>query len=167
VYENNIGSTLDALRIAKREGAAFVFMSSYVYGAPEYLPIDEDHPVRAVNPYMGSKIAGEEICHSLCEALSMKLIILRGFSIYGDVRIPGRLISDLLASAREGGPLILNDPSPKRDHLYIKDFSALILKVIAQDPVKTGTYNVGYGSSRSNLAKPARRLRSNPLPPRH
>jgi nucleoside-diphosphate-sugar epimerase len=149
-YAHNIGSTLHALRIAGHCHGAFLFMSSYVYGQPRYLPIDEKHPVTAVNPYMGSKIIGEEICRQICDMEGIPAVILRGFNIFGDHYSPGRLISDLLEAVRQGKAIHLNDPAPLRDYLYIKDFIALIKKIIAQMPVRTGTYNVGYGQSYSN-----------------
>jgi nucleoside-diphosphate-sugar epimerase len=151
-YANNIGSTLQALKLSSHCHAAFLFMSSYVYGQPQYLPIDEKHPVKAVNPYMASKIIGEEMCRQICDIESIPAIILRGFNIFGDHYIPGRLISDLLNAARRGDAVHLNDPAPVRDYLYIKDFANLILKISLQrPPAGICTYNVGYGQSYSNL----------------
>jgi len=150
-YANNLESTLLALKIAHHSKSAFLFMSSYVYGKPKYIPIDEKHPVSYVNPYMGSKIVGEEICRQINNLFEIPLVILRGFNIYGDCRVRGRLIPDLLESVRNGMPMVVNDPVPKRDYLYIKDFNSLVIKIISQDPVKTGTYNVGYGHSYSNI----------------
>jgi nucleoside-diphosphate-sugar epimerase len=149
-YANNIGSTLRALQVAQGARAAFLFMSSYVYGPPRYLPIDEAHPVASVNPYMGSKIIGEELCRQICHTAGLPWIILRGFNIFGDQPVPGRLIPDLLDALRRGTPIILNDPVPLRDYLYIEDFITLILKIILQQPIMTGVYNVGYGQSYSN-----------------
>jgi nucleoside-diphosphate-sugar epimerase len=150
-YANNTNSTLQAVKIACKSNAVLLFMSSYIYGNPRYLPIDEKHPVAPTNPYMGSKITGEEICRQLSKVLKFPLIILRAFNIYGDFEIPGRLISDLLQAVRLGNSLVLNDPVPKRDYLYIKDFEALLTEIISNNPPKTGTYNVGYGQSYSNL----------------
>ena len=96
VYANNLNSTLIALNIARSTKANFVFMSSYVYGPPQYLPIDEAHPLYAVNPYMGSKIAGELICQQISKIYQIPLIILRSFNIYGHFITPGRFISDLV-----------------------------------------------------------------------
>ena len=109
-YANNTNSTLQAIKIACNCNAVLLFMSSYVYGNPRYLPIDEKHPVSSTNPYMGSKITGEEICRQLSHLLKFPLIILRVFNIYGDFEIPGRLISDLLQAVRLGNSLVLNDP---------------------------------------------------------
>jgi nucleoside-diphosphate-sugar epimerase len=151
-YANNIGSTLHALKIASNRRAHFLFMSSYVYGQPRYIPIDEKHPVEAANPYMASKIVGEEMCRRICGLEGIPAIILRGFNIFGEHCIPGRLISDLLDAIRGGVAIHLNDPAPVRDYLYIKDFTDLILKIVVRGlPEGICTYNVGYGQSYSNL----------------
>ena len=74
-YANNTNSTLQAIKIASNCNAVLLFMSSYIYGIPQYLPIDEKHPVSSINPYMGSKITGEEICRQLSDLLQIPLII--------------------------------------------------------------------------------------------
>ena len=151
VYANNLNSTLIALNIARSTKANFVFMSSYVYGPPQYLPIDEAHPLSAVNPYMGSKIAGELICQQISKIYQIPLIILRSFNIYGHFITPGRLISDLVEAAQHNNRLVLNDGTPKRDYLYIKDFHTLILRILSKETPNNGIFNVGYGKSYTNL----------------
>ncbi len=162
-YSNNLDSTLLALKIASRSKAAFLFMSSFVYGQPKYLPIDEKHPVSSINPYMGSKIAGEDVCRSISETLAIPLIILRGSNIFGNCNISGRLICGLLESARNGLPFVLNDPEPRRDYLYVKDFQSLVIKIVSAGLPEPGIYNVGYGKDYSNIevAEMARRLSGN------
>lgn len=148
-YHNNIGATLKALKIAQQSKASLIYMSSYVYGKPKYLPIDEKHPLAADNPYAESKILCEDICNKLMSVLP--IIILRGFNIYGDCHIPGRLIPDLLECVRKGRTIEINDPHPQRDYLYINDFHRLLSKIIMGDKNITGIFNVGYGRSYSNL----------------
>lgn len=149
-YSNNFSSTLAAAKIAFESKCALLFMSSYVYGNPEYLPIDEKHPVVPLNPYMGSKILGEDLCRQLNKFLGLPVVILRGFNIYGDWNSPGRLISDLISAARKGRPLLVKDPHPRRDYLYIEDFSTLILKILVHELSGVEIYNVGSGTSYSN-----------------
>lgn len=165
IYANNLMSTLAALHIAKRCKADFLYMSSYVYGQPLYTPIDEKHPVSVINPYMGSKVLGENLCCHFKEFNKHSLVILRGFNIYGDNHIPGRLIPDLLKSVRDKTTFVLRDPIPVRDYLYIKDFVTLVGKIVEKKPVQNGIYNVGYGQSYSNLevANIVRALTNNEL----
>lgn len=150
IYSNNLMSTLTAAKIAFKSKCSMLFMSSYVYGNPKYLPIDEKHPVSPLNPYMGSKIAGEEICRQLNKLLDLPLIILRGFNIYGDWNSPGRLISDLVNAAKQGKSFIIQDPAPRRDYLFIKDFNSLVLKILNNKLSGVEIYNVGSGKSYSN-----------------
>ena len=80
---------MQALKVAHFSSASFIFMSSYVYGDPEYIPINEKHPLRANNPYMGSKIICEKICQDFSKQFDIPLIILRAFNIYGDKIVIG------------------------------------------------------------------------------
>ena len=150
-YASNISSTLSALKIAEKTNSCFLFMSSFVYGSPQYSPIDEKHPVTSSNPYMSSKIVSEEICTQITKCKNIPLIILRGFNIYGEKLIPGRLISDLLIAKNNYEYITVNDPKPKRDNLYIKDFVSLIVLIVKFIPINTGIYNVGYGQAFTNL----------------
>ena len=44
----------------------FLFSSSAtIYGEPEYLPIDENHPLKAINPYGETKLIVEKILTDL------------------------------------------------------------------------------------------------------
>ena len=53
-FTTNINGTLNALELCKNNNARFLFASSYVYGQPAYLPVDENHPVSMWNPYASS-----------------------------------------------------------------------------------------------------------------
>ena len=66
-YSNNIGSTLVLLDAMKRHGCFHLAFSSSatVYGAPEVLPIPEDHPLSTTNPYGTTKLFIEEILRDL------------------------------------------------------------------------------------------------------
>ena len=151
IYHNNIEATLKALDTAIMTQSMFLYMSSYVYGHPRYLPIDERHPTEALNPYMGSKLAGEIISKQLCAQHEIPYIILRGFNIYGDSHHKGRLISDMLEAACQQRPIMVNDPIPMRDYLYINDFLSLVEKIVDTSPVPSGIYNVGYGEAYANI----------------
>src|SRR4051794_303823 len=60
-YEVNVLGTANVLEFCRRQKASVTLMSSYVYGKPQRLPIAEDHPVDAFNPYCQTKILSEEI----------------------------------------------------------------------------------------------------------
>ena len=66
-YTNNLGSTFVLLEVMKQHGCFNLIFSSSatVYGAPVSLPISEDHPLRATNPYGRTKLFIEEILRDM------------------------------------------------------------------------------------------------------
>ena len=151
-YHNNINGCLRILEITRQTNANLILLSSYIYGVPRYLPIDEQHPVSPTNPYMSSKWLSECICQEIGDHLSISYLILRAFNIYSSGTCEGRLMSDLLNNARHGKKLILNDANPSRDYLYVKDLGVLISKIINAIPRHySDIYNVGSGCSHKNI----------------
>jgi len=150
-YKNNLISTLTAIEIAKISKAKLLYLSSYIYGDPKYQPIDENHIVKPNNPYMSSKWIAEQICTDICQQLNISLTVFRLFNIYGSGLKRGRLISDLLYNVLHNEDLVLNDPSPVRDYLYIEDFIDLILCMLNLDKSPAGIFNVGSGKSYTNI----------------
>ena len=66
-FDNNIGGTLTLLHVMKKTGCKnMVFSSSAtVYGKPESVPIREDFPTGATNPYGRTKLMIEDILRDL------------------------------------------------------------------------------------------------------
>lgn len=85
VYENNALSTFNVLDAAGRAGARVVWASSEtVYGThwpepelPEYLPIDEDHPVAPWNSYETAKLAGEATADRIVNTYDVPVASIR------------------------------------------------------------------------------------------
>ena len=68
-YQNNVGGTANLLEAMNQHGGKnLVFSSSCtVYGAPESLPLREDFPLQAVNPYGQTKLVIEHILEDIIE----------------------------------------------------------------------------------------------------
>jgi UDP-glucose 4-epimerase len=66
-YANNVQGTISLLQAMQKVGVkTLVFSSSAtVYGEPQYLPYDEDHPTKPMNPYGLTKLQVEEILRDL------------------------------------------------------------------------------------------------------
>lgn len=67
-YDNNITGTLTLLRAMRDLNIKRIIFSSSatVYGTPQYLPLDENHPLSVTNPYGRTKLQVEEILSDLC-----------------------------------------------------------------------------------------------------
>ena len=85
-YENNISGTISLLKaMSALSIRTLIFSSSAtVYGNPEYLPLDEQHPTHATNPYGRSKLQIEEILADVAKSdSSWKIACLRYFNPVG------------------------------------------------------------------------------------
>ncbi|MGC9516197.1 MAG: NAD-dependent epimerase/dehydratase family protein [Methanomicrobiales archaeon] len=147
-YEVNVAGTLNILELARQFGVEkLVTMSSYVYGRPEYLPIDEDHPLKPNNPYTHSKLVMEKLCQGYSSDFDLNCIILRPFNIYGPGQGDNFLIPSIIKQL-PSGKIELQDPEPKRDFVYVEDVIRAMLKAGAYNPRDNiDIFNVGYGKS--------------------
>jgi UDP-glucose 4-epimerase len=85
-YDNNVAGTLRLLEAMHDCGVrSLVFSSSAtVYGDPQYLPLTEDHPLSATNPYGRSKLVIEEMLRDLYRSdPAWHIAILRYFNPVG------------------------------------------------------------------------------------
>jgi len=95
-------------------------MSVYDYEHPEYVPVDEMHPVVPASAYGLSKYMGEMICRHYAQWHTTGLAILRLPGIYGPGRKSG-LMYKLLASAAEEKAMNVPALDSRRDFIYVKD----------------------------------------------
>ncbi len=85
-YTNNLSSTLNLLHVMRSRGVnKFVFSSSAtVYGNPATVPITEDFPLSATNPYGQTKLMAEQILSDATVAdKGLKVALLRYFNPIG------------------------------------------------------------------------------------
>ena len=148
-YLVNLGGTLNMLELGRKNKVRrFIFASSYVYGPPQYLPIDENHPINPANPYNRSKALGEELCRAYSQDYGLKCVIVRAFNIYGEGQGDNFLIPTILRQI-SAGKIELNDPEPRRDLLYVKDAVEAYVKAADYSGSDFEVFNVGLGKSYS------------------
>jgi len=167
-FATNVAETLCLLRALVAAGVErFVFSSSAaVYGDPDYTPIDEGHPTRAVSPYGETKLLVERSLAWLASLGKLHYASLRYFNAAGAV--PGRaerhrpethLIPIALAVAageRDALDLYGDDyPTPDgtcvRDYVHVADLaSAHLLAVEAIGARAELVCNLGTGTGSSN-----------------
>ncbi|MCC7362924.1 MAG: NAD-dependent epimerase/dehydratase family protein [Dehalococcoidia bacterium] len=105
-FESNVVGTFNVLKAAARAGVRrVVFASSReVYGEPPALPVREDAPLNAKNPYGASKLAGEAYCRAWTSFGDVDVYVLRFANVYGPGDT-GRVIPLWLERAHAGQPL--------------------------------------------------------------
>jgi nucleoside-diphosphate-sugar epimerase len=147
-YYANVMGTLNALELCRKYEARIIFTSSYVYGTPDYLPIDELHPLKAFNPYAQSKIMGEDLCRAYQRDFNIPGIIFRPFNIYGKGQGEQFLIQSIINQAKTGH-IDLKDSRPKRDFIHVRDVVDAYIKAVFTTPKGVEEFNLGSGISTS------------------
>jgi len=149
-YETNVGGTLNMLELCRLHNIdKYVLMSSYVYGIPKYLPIDENHPVEPLSPYARSKRLAEVLCQTYSEDFGIKVAILRPFNIYGEGQKGDFLIPSIIKQILSKGEVVLNDPTPRRDFLHVADATEMCLRASLFEGSGFEIFNMGFGKSYS------------------
>ncbi|MGD9672516.1 MAG: NAD-dependent epimerase/dehydratase family protein [Candidatus Nitrosocosmicus sp.] len=147
VYYTNMVGTLNVLDYAvNKDVKNIINLSTFVYGIPKYMPIDEGHPVNPHAPYNKSKIISEKLCEYYSKGNGLNIVTLRPFNIYGPKQ-KSSFISIAIQKMFRHEPVKLSKPGTQRDFLYIDDFLDLIAKILNEFPKGYNVYNVGYGQS--------------------
>ena len=146
-FEHNFLGTLNILEYCvQKKIKKIIFVSSYVYGDPKYLPIDEQHPINPHNLYTKSKFLGEELCKKFSEMYDLNVTVLRPFNIFTGSINKNNLISNLISSIDSKKRITIINKNSKRDFLHIDDFKEIILKIKDID-FKFEVFNAGSGIS--------------------
>lgn len=149
VLENNFLGTLNVFESAKDNNVSkIIFASSMdVYGEPQYLPVDENHPLNTKSLYGLSKITGEMLCKTFEEKYGIKCTALRYFNTYGTRQTPSPyvgVITNFIVQALGKKPLtVYGDGNQTRDYVWVNDVAQA--NVLATFSKKSGIFNVGSG----------------------
>lgn len=120
-YANNVVGTISLLQAMKAaELETLVFSSSAtVYGDPLYLPIDEEHPTSATNPYARSKLHIEEMLADVAKANKRwRIACLRYFNPVGSHE-SGLIGDDPTGTPNNLMPYVAQVAAGKLPHLNI------------------------------------------------
>lgn len=172
-YSNNLRGTFNILETMKKYGCTkFVFSSSAtVYGIPETVPVREDFPLSAINPYGSTKLIIENLCREMYAASDKwTMILLRYFNPVGAHEsgkigedpngIPNNLmpiVLDKAAGKREKLEVAGNDyPTPDgsciRDYIHVVDLAKGHVAAVKKARSMNGgcpAYNLGTGKGYS------------------
>lgn len=146
-YRVNYMTTLNALEVCRKYKARLVYISSYIYGPPQYLPVDEKHPMNPFNPYAQTKVICEKLCEGYHRDFGVKVSVIRPFNLYGLGQKGKLLIPEIIGQLKEGKTEIqLKAASPRRDYINVVDVARAIC-MCAKSDEEYEAYNVCSGQS--------------------
>jgi UDP-glucose 4-epimerase len=168
-YDNNVGGTIALLQaMARANVRRLVFSSSAtVYGVPQKLPLAEDAPLGATNPYGQTKLVIEQMLADVARAdPAWSIVNLRYFNPIGahpsgrigedPNDIPNNLfpfITQVAAGRRERLNVWGNDwPTPDgtgvRDYLHVVDLAVGHLRAFEYAQKHPGCHAINLGTGR-------------------
>ncbi len=118
-YRNNVVGTQTLLeRMVSNQVTNFIFSSTAaIFGEPEYVPIDEAHHKKPINPYGHSKLMVEQMLESYDQAYGLKSICLRYFNAAG--ADPKSRVGERHDPETHLIPLVLQTASGRRESISI------------------------------------------------
>lgn len=173
-YKNNVSGTLTLLEAMERAKVKKIVFSSSatVYGLAEKMPLTEDMPTSATNPYGRTKLMLEQILTDAAAAdSSLSVSLLRYFNPIGAHEsgrigenprgIPNNLMPYITQVATGKLPKLrvfgndypTCDGTGVRDYIHVMDLAAGHLAALSYIGDKTGvfTHNLGTGAGYSVL----------------
>ena len=184
--KNNISGTINLLNAMTDHGVhTFVFSSSAaVYGYPEYLPIDEDHPTDPINYYGFTKLVIESFLEWYGKLRGLKYVSLRYFNaagydpkgrILGLEQNPANLlpiVMEVASGERDkmevfGDDYDTPDGTGVRDYIHVSDLASAHVKAL--DYLQSGDSIIvnlatGEGYSVLDVIKKAREITGHSIP---
>ncbi|MHB1356843.1 MAG: NAD-dependent epimerase/dehydratase family protein [Anaerolineae bacterium] len=148
--EVNVIGSLNLLELARRHGSKKTIYASTagaVYGEPEYLPVDEAHPINPLDPYGASKHHVEHYLYQYRRNYGLDFTILRFPNVYGPRQDPfgeaGVVAIFALAMLQGRQPVIYGSGEQERDFVYVGDIGHA--NVLALTKGSGEIYNLGSG----------------------
>ena len=184
---NNITGTINIMNAAVKFGCKKMIFSSSaaVFGAPEYLPIDEDHPKNPENYYGFTKLEIERFMAWYDQLKGMRFAALRyfnaaGYDPEGEIRGLEQNPANLLPRVMEvaagmkdemkvfGTDYDTRDGTCIRDYVHVTDLArahVMALDYITKND-KSLTVNLGTekGTTVKEIIDAARRITGKPIP---
>lgn len=162
--EINCRAQLSILEACRRHnpGIRIVFASTrQIYGRPDYLPVDEQHPLRPVDVNGINKLAGEEY-HLLYSAVhGIRSTVLRMTNTIGPrMRVKDArqtFVGVWISAALRDRPFEVWGGGQRRDFTYVDDAVEAFLLAAARPKAVGRVYNLG-GVGRLTLRELARML---------
>jgi UDP-glucose 4-epimerase len=146
-YINYMGALnlLEASRLM--DVKRLINVSTFVYGQPRHIPINEKHRINPHSPYTKSKLLAEMICQYYSSDFDIDVVTLRPFQIYGRGARPDSFVPSVIQQIARRGEVSLNGKNVRRDFLFVDDFVDLVVAILNKFPNGYNVYNVGFGKS--------------------
>jgi UDP-glucose 4-epimerase len=127
----------------------FISTGGALYGEPDVVPADEDHPVRPLSPYGTSKFCFEQYLGTFKRTFGLEFTVLRYANIYGARQDfyaeEGRVVAIFASRMLLGKPVTIDgDGDQSRDMLHVGDAASANLAALERG--SGGIFHISTGT---------------------
>jgi dTDP-glucose 4,6-dehydratase len=144
----NVTGTLNVLQAARALDVDKVVhtSTSEVYGTAQFVPMTEEHPLRAQSPYAASKIGADQMAESFHAYFDLPVATARPFNTYGPRQSARAVIPTIATQIADGRrTLELGALHPTRDFSFVRDTVEGVIAVAASPQTVGEVVNIGSG----------------------
>ncbi|AGB41224.1 nucleoside-diphosphate-sugar epimerase [Halobacteroides halobius DSM 5150] len=169
--EINIVGTVNLLEYASSyDIVKFIYASSAaVYGRPQYLGINEEHPITPISYYGVAKHTPEHYIKIFNQLYELNYTILRYANVYGErqeAKGEGGVVAVFIDKIlREDKPIIYGDGKQTRDFVYVKDVARANLAALEKGDEETINISCDQQTSINQLFKMIKQITNINLEP--
>jgi UDP-glucose 4-epimerase len=146
----NVRGSINLLENARSTNVKrFVYISTggAVYGEPEYLPCDEDHPIKPICPYGASKHTVEHYLYMYHVNYGLEYTVLRYPNVYGPRQDPhgeAGVVAIFTGQMLADKPVVIHgDGKQERDFVYVEDCARANVMALTHEN-SDGIFNLGF-----------------------
>ena len=147
----NILGSINLIECAKKfKVKRFIYISTggAVFGEPEYLPCDENHPINPICQYGISKHTVEHYLFLYHQNYGLDYVVIRYPNVYGPRQDPcgeAGVVAIFTRAMLRGEQVTINgDGEQARDFVYVKDCARANVLALKTNNINT-IYNIGCG----------------------
>lgn len=146
--------TIEIIKDYPDKKVIFASSGGTVYGEPENIPVNEEHPLMPISPYGIGKVCTENFLKYYSHKYGFKYVICRYSNPYGKYQNPLSgvgVINKILYDYNTGKETkIIGNPNESiRDYIYISDLVDATIAVSENDISDNQVFNVGSGVGHS------------------
>lgn len=171
----NIVGGLNLLKASvdhKVKKVIFISTGGALYGEPDVVPADEDHPVRPLSPYGTSKFSFEQYLGTFKRTFGLEFTVLRYANIYGPRQDfyaeEGRVVAIFASRMLERKPVTIDgDGEQSRDMLHVGDAATANLAALERGEGEIFHVSTGVPVSVNDLFRKLAILTDYKIAPNH
>ena len=147
-YQTNTLGTMNVLEASRINNVKRVVHagSAEVYGKPETVPIEENHPLEPRSPYAAGKVASDRLMFAYYCTYGLPVVMSRFFGIYGPRQSIEKAIPKfILQIHNKKSPCVYGDGKQSRDYMFVTDAADAYTRLGLADNVIGQAMNIGTG----------------------